>query len=203
MKEFSRYFLDNIGSCMGCMRQSFQMATISWTATSAVLVFDHGLVGHIGILVSLGLSLLWVTHLLAFAARNSAAVDAGATAMPVPVDVFLGHLAFAAVETAVLYRPGLKDRFGSPLFGRRFLVELKNPDGSRTAYRKNPDDVDALVQELKLRGFAGEIINPEYWMSNDSCERSAAKLCSTHTCDDSSKKCKSGGAVGMGACKCQ
>jgi hypothetical protein len=63
-------------------------------------------------------------HLLVFAARNSVAASAAPNGLPMPVDVFLANLSFAAAETAVVYRPGLKDRFGRPLFGRRFLVEL-------------------------------------------------------------------------------
>jgi hypothetical protein len=91
------------------MRQSFQMAITSWIATFAFLLFNYGSIGYLGITVSLALSLLWMTHLVVFAARNSAAANAGSNPMPMPIDFFLNNLAFAAAETAVLYRPGLKD----------------------------------------------------------------------------------------------
>lgn len=200
MTGYAIYITKNVGTCLACMRQSFQLAVISWTATAGLSTAVGDLEGRLGLLISLCLSALWLAHLVVYASRNSTAHEHLAGSMHSTFASFVRNFVYAVSETAVVYHPGVRDRFGLPLFGRSFVVELKNRDGSRTAYRKTVDDVYALVQELSARGYVGEMINPEYWMSTDSCERSAAKDCADHKCDDTSKKCK--GTGGMGACRC-
>lgn len=199
MKDILEYFVDNIGVCLVCMRKSFQISAASWLISAVTLPFGISLISGVATTAALALSALWIAHLFAYSYRNSFSPLGGNTAS-YDNNSFFQNLAFAAGETAVLKLSGPRDRFGRSLLGQSYLVELRNADGSRTAYRKTPADVNALVLQLQSRGYTGDLVDPAYWLSTNSCERSSARGCKDHTCDVSTQSCK--GTGGMGACRC-
>ena len=201
MKDFLNYLLRGIGECSVCMRQAFQISFGSWALTLALVPTNLIPLVHLGFILSVGLTMLWLTHLLTYAARNVALTGTAAIGPAASAALFFKSVGFMAAETASFFRAVPTDRFGKPVGRRAILVELKNPDGTRTAFFKNPADIDHLVVELKSRGYIGLVTEPEYWMSTDSCERSNGSKCKDHTCDKTTESCKQTG-VGMAYCKC-
>lgn len=73
-----RTAIQNLGRCPKCMRQSFLVALAAWAAAIIARVMDGSGALSIGIALGAGaLSLLWVAHLLAYAARSVAPLPAG------------------------------------------------------------------------------------------------------------------------------
>ncbi len=201
MERVLQYLHNNMGTCAVCIRSSFQAAVAFFVATCVLSLIDAENFGKLTLVVSVGFSALWLAHVLTYASRVSAYVSVGPNAALPSLRYFFQNLGFIIGETAVLYRTPATDRFGRPLSGRVALVELKNMDGTRTAYLKTNDDITALTIELKSRGYIGDVLSEDYWMTNNDCSRSDAKQCSSNKCDDSSQTCKLIGG-NFNYCKC-
>jgi hypothetical protein len=65
----------NVGNCPSCMRVAFQAAFAAWAALVSAAIFADTpmLVGAITV-SALGLTLLWLTHVIAFARKISFAL---------------------------------------------------------------------------------------------------------------------------------
>jgi hypothetical protein len=201
MKNHYAYVFRNIGRCTFCMRQSFQAAAAACLLSAGLFAFGGEIAGQLAVVVTLCLTLLWLSHLVTYASRNVSMYGTGSATLAPSINVFFESFMFMLRETTAPYRRAPTDRFGRPVDGRAILVEVKNSDGTRTAYFKNADDINALIVELKSRGFSGQALEPEYWMSTNSCERSAGNQCSSHTCDSASQSCRQVG-TNMAYCRC-
>lgn len=201
MTSLVDYLSKNVGRCVVCMRQSFWFAIFSWGVSLLLLSTGQIQLFAVAMSVSALLLALWVTHLVVYAFRHTALVGASSELTLASVDTFARAFGFAASESMTIAPRVALDRFGNPVGDRPTLLEFKNGDGSRTAYFKTPDDIAALVVALRSAGYEGKLVDEGYWMSTDSCERSAGNRCSEHRCDSSTQTCRQMG-TGMTYCRC-
>jgi len=198
MVAYLDYLWVNTGRCTICMRKAFKLAFASWLFALGAFVVAGHLLGMATGIFATGATTLWITHLIVYSGREAV----NAQSIWEWPSTFIKRFKFIAVETAYLLRSPPKDRFGLPVAGRLILAELKNQDGTRTAFFKNQEDVKVLINELQRRGVTGEAVTFEYWMSTASCERSSTSSCRGNSCDKAGQSCSRTGTGNFDACRC-
>lgn len=95
-------------------------------------------------------------------------------------------LALTVVSATSCRSTRLVDRNGKPLAdGEPYLARLTYSDKRTVAYRNTPEDVAALVRELRENGATdSRLLEPEFWLSS-SCKVQASSCpgkCGSASC---------------------
>jgi hypothetical protein len=92
----------NFGNCPFCMRRAFQAALAAWGVAAIIAVFtDVPLLLTTIAVGAIGLSLLWLTHILAFARKISFAFKRPAHSQYEAMSAFARALGVAATLSTV------------------------------------------------------------------------------------------------------
>jgi len=106
IQELAAFIWSNLGYCPNCMRKAFLTALIAWGMVVIIALLHWSVLVPVAIISAVGLTTLWVAHLVAFDGKATVAVEISKSnteylSRRTLLPIFVRALAFAAFASSM------------------------------------------------------------------------------------------------------